>query len=171
MIDSVKILKEAKYYLENDVTLEEASKFLGISKKTLQNHFKALENIDKELFEAVENKKQQNIQNGRVLGGQNISRTSKYTEKNALEIAQTMVEKEMTYREAEEYFGIPKSTIYEILTTKLNSEEYGSLLSALSMANKEGLTIQEFIAKHSKEHVNSDIIERETNGKKTTRKI
>ncbi|MDD6879330.1 MAG: sporulation transcriptional regulator SpoIIID [bacterium] len=158
MIDKDTLIREANYYLENDVTLQQMSVDLGVSKKTLQNHFKALQNINPNLFEKIQKKKEENINKGRSEGGKNISRVSKYTEHDALKIAKIMVEKEMTYRQAEEYFGIPKSTIFEILTSKLNSQEYGSLLSALSSANKEGLSIQEFISKHSTEHVNSDII-------------
>lgn len=152
MASDEQIIKEADYYLNNDVTVEEASKHLKISKKTLQLHLKKLESIAPDKFKLVEDKKANNQRQGVVKGGINGKRGASWTEDDAKIIAQQMISKEMTYEEAERQFGIPKSTIYEMVHKGITDEMTSSLLYGLAEANRKGLSVKDFLDAYYKGH-------------------
>lgn len=137
MVDKNKIIYEAQMYLNGDLSISKLADSLGISKKTLQNHFKQLELIDKELYDQVQKKKEQNITAGQVLGGQTGKATSSHTKEEIENIAKNMINLGLTYREAEDYFKIPKSTIYELLHSGALSDELTEGIDSLADNNNQ----------------------------------
>ena len=121
-----KILQEAQYYLNNDVTMEQAANNFGISKKSFQLHMKTLEQICKHTFNLVQLKKQNNLNQGIIKGGKNgkPSRTSNnvetkpyaLSELESIILARKMIIYDWSLRKTEEETGIPKSTIRENMT-------------------------------------------------------
>lgn len=121
-ISNLNIPEEAEYYLENDVTMAKAAEHFNMSKKTFQNHMKSLETIDLDLYNKVQEKKNNNLTTGAKKGG-SISKHGKYSvphfrssslnEAEVLALARYMVENKLTYRELEEETGIPKSTLQD----------------------------------------------------------
>ena len=97
MTDNNTIIYEASVYVSNTKTVKETAEDLGISKSTLQLHFRRLENIDKNLYDAVRKKQNQNISAGRVKGGKNGKVGPKYTKEYAKAIANSMIINELTY--------------------------------------------------------------------------
>ena len=53
MIDEKIIVHEAEEYVNNNMTIKETADSLGISRKTLQLHFKRLKKIDENLYKRV----------------------------------------------------------------------------------------------------------------------
>lgn len=157
MANNEDILKEAEYYLNNDVTIEQASSDLGISKRTLQLHMKKLASIAPDIFKLVQDKKENSVRQGRVVGGSIGKRNPTWSRDEAIVIAKRMVEENLTYEQAEKEFGIPKSTIYEMTHSNLKDEKIESLLYALAIANKKGTTLDEFLKERNLQHVLIDI--------------
>lgn len=128
-----KILQEAEYYLNNAVTMEQAANKFGISKKSFQVHMKKLEEICKDTFVLVQQKKQHNLNQGMIKGGKNgkPSKTSNnvdtkpYTlsELESIILARKMIIYDWTLRKTEEKTGIPKSTIRENMTKERIGED------------------------------------------------
>ena len=120
-----RILQEAEYYLNNNVTMEQAANNFGISKKSFQIHMKKLEEICKDTFNLVQQKKQNNLSQGIVKGGKNgkpcrtsITESKPYTlsELESITLARKMIIYDWSLRKTEEETGIPKSTIRENMT-------------------------------------------------------
>lgn len=153
MASNEDILMEADYYLNNDVTIEQASSDLGISKRTLQLHMKKLESIAPDKFKLVQDKKENSVRQGRIVGGTLGKRNPTWEKSEALIIAEKMIEQGLTYEQAEKEFGIPKSTIYEMTHSDLKNTKIESLLYALAIANKKGMTFNEFLKERKIEHV------------------
>lgn len=151
------ILKEAEYYLNNDVTIAQASLDLNISKKTLQLHMKKLESIAPDQFKLVSDKKLANERMGKIKGGTLGKREPKWTKEQAREIANTMIDKQMTNREASEEFSIPKSTIYEMTHKGIDDETTESLLYALAEANRKGISLNDVLSKYYPEDLDKNI--------------
>ena len=150
MIDNNIIIKEAETYLGSNGSIESVAKTLGISKRTLQLHIKKLEQIDKNLYNLVMKKKEENQRQGRIKGGEIGKATSKYTKEDAERIAKKMINLSLSYKQAEEYFKIPKSTIYEILHSDLLSQETRDLLDILTEANIHKITAEELVSRNKK---------------------
>ena len=162
MANNNDILKEAFYYLENDVTEEQASIDLGISKRTLQLHLKKLESISPLTFALVKDKKISNERRGKVKGGTLAKRSTTWTEEQALGAAQIMIEGGLTYEEASKVLGIPSSTLHEMVHKGVKDPNTVSLLYALAEANRRNMTVEEYQRKHDSEHVASDIAAKQT---------
>ena len=143
MIDEKIIVHEAEEYVNNNMTIKETADSLGISRKTLQLHFKRLKKIDENLYKRVEGKKALSQQKGRIKGGQIGKVKSKYTKKEADAIARTIINKSLSYKEAEDELGIPKSTIYEIVHSDLVSKSIRMELDILAEANIHDITTEE----------------------------
>lgn len=155
------ILKEAFYYLENDVTIEQASQNLGISKRTLQLHLQKLESISLLTFVLVKNKKTSNERRGKVKGGTLGKRSVTWTEEQAANAAKTMIEGGLTYEEAASTLGIPSSTLHDMVHKGVTDPNTTSLLYALSEANRRNMSLEEFQRRHRDEHVASDQVAKE----------
>lgn len=166
------ILEEADYYLNNDVTIEQASADLKISKRTLQLHLKKLESIDPDKFKLVTDKKKNNERQGRIKGGTIGRRGATWSEGQAKNIAAQMIRDQLTYSEAEDKVGIPKSTIYEMVHKGIEDDYTQSLLLALSEANKKGIPLDKYMSvQHQKAlEVNLNDSATPDNGKKGSSK-
>ena len=148
MTNDERILEEADYYLNNDVTIKQASSDLGISKRTLQLHLQKLESISPEKAKLVKDKKLASEKQGKIKGGSLGKRGPTWTKEQAMEIAEAMINKQMTNREAESAFGIPKSTIYEMTHKGIDDEMTESLLYGLAEANRKGIPLDEFLSRY-----------------------
>lgn len=145
MATDEEIIKQAQYYIDNDVTMKEAGNHFGICKKTFQVRMKKLESIAPDVFKLVELKKQNNLASGMIKGGQNgkptiVPRSHSITKEQTIEIANYMLENDASLRNLEMVFGISKSTIFdnfteEILGKKLY-EEIICLLESHKPENK-----------------------------------
>ena len=108
------------------------------------------EQIDKNLYDKVRAKQEQNQQAGRIKGGQTGKSHSHITSEQAEYMASEIIKRSITYREAEEEFGIPKSTIYEVLHSDLVNEELKSKLDTLAEANNRDMTTEDLLRRKSK---------------------
>lgn len=161
MASNEDILKEADYYLDNDVTIEQASSDLGISKRTLQLHLQKLKSIAPDKFVLVTDKKKSNERRGKITGGSLGKRGATWTDEQALDAAQIMINGGLTYEQASQVLNIPSSTLYEMIHKGVTDPDTTSLLYALSEANRRNMSLEEYQRRHSSEHVASDIISRQ----------
>lgn len=161
MATTEKIINEAEYYLNNDITIDQASKDLHISKKTLQLHLKKLEEIAPTTFKLVQEKKNANIKKGTIRGGQTGKRGPTWTEEQALQIATKIIEDEMTYQQAAEYFQIPSSTIYEIVKKGIKDDNIATKVDAVAEANRRGISTARYVEENRRMHSIVDQISKE----------
>ena len=138
-----KFIFEINFYLENDYTLEEAANKLGISKSTLQNHIKKMKEINPELYNKVREKQFVNQQVGRVKGGQIGKRSANWTDEDALKIADVFISGEYTLEELSNVFNIPKSTVYEILTSSVIPTSKRDLIETVFYAHSRNMSLSE----------------------------
>ena len=140
MIDVESIRKAALYYINNDVTLEDAALYVGIkSKKTLNNYFARLcgskDEKDRLLYKKIVLKKYENEQKGKAKGGQTGVRKSSYTRDEAFKIYDYIIKNSATYRQTAEEFQIPRSTIYEIVHSNLLTDDEKKKIELVSESN------------------------------------
>ena len=114
---------------------------------------KKLESIAPDKFKLVQDKKENSVRQGRVVGGSLGKRNPVWSRDEAIVIAKRMVEENLTYEQAEKEFGIPKSTIHEMTHSGLENEKVESLLYALAVANKQGVTLNDFLKERNLEHL------------------
>jgi len=153
MASNEEIIKEANYYLEHDENINESSSALGISRRTFQIHMEKLKDISPEKYKLVKEKKENNIRLGVVKGGSIGKRGPSWSDDDANMVAKKMVEKSLTYQEAEKELGIPKSTLHE-MTHKGNIDEVTeSLLYRLALANKKGVNPLEITGMNSDSNI------------------
>ena len=131
------IIQEAQEYISNDLNERETAEKLGISRRTLQIHLKKLGDIDPLLYNLVLMKKKSNIQTGRIKGGKIGKATPTYTSLEANKIANGIIENSYTYEEASKVYGIPKSTIYEMVHSSYISEEVKMQLDLVASSNNK----------------------------------
>ena len=135
-MDREQIIIEAKEYIGNDLTERETAEKLGISRRTLQLHLSKLGEIDPELHKLVLNKKESNLKAGRVKGGQIGKITSPtYTKEEANIVANGIIRESYTYEEAAMTYGVPKSTIYEMVHSDFVPEETKMQLDIVAARN------------------------------------
>ena len=131
-----KIEEEAQEYISNDLTEKQTAEKLGISRRTLQLHLSKLGEIDPELHKLVLNKKESNLKAGRVKGGQIGKITSPtYTKEEANIVANGIIRESYTYEEAAITYGVPKSTIYEMVHSKFIPENIKMQLDLVAEHN------------------------------------
>ena len=70
---------------------------------------------DKELYNRLKDAQKEISERGNALGGKTGIRGPKYTDFEAVEIAETMIEHDLTVKESGEKFNMPKSTLYETI--------------------------------------------------------
>ena len=114
-MDNERIREEALTYISNNKTVNETAEELGVSRRTLQIHLKQVGVVDPLLYSLVLKKKESNMKTGRIIGGMTGKVTPSYTKEEANEIANEIIENHYTYEEAASVYGIPKSTIYEMV--------------------------------------------------------
>ena len=133
----MEIIREAHEYISNDLTEKETAEKLGISRRTLQLHLDKLKDIDPLLYNLVLIKKSKNIKVGRVRGGQNGKATPSYTQEKAISIANGIIDNSYTYEEASKVYGIPRSTIYEMVHSSFIPEDTRMLLDGVAITNNK----------------------------------
>lgn len=131
-----KIEEEAWEYINNDLTERETAEKLGISRRTLQLHLKKLASINQGLHNLVLKKKESNLKTGRIKGGQ-IGKIigPTYTREEANIVANGIIRESYTYEEAAMIYGVPKSTIYEMVHSDFVSEETKMQLDLVAAHN------------------------------------
>lgn len=132
-----KIIEEAKVYVNGDMTVRETAEVLGISRKTFQIHLKYLGEIDPLLFSLVVAKKESNIKTGRIKGGKLGKSKPRYTSEKANSIANGMIVNSYTYEEASKVYGIPKSTIYEMVHSTYITDDIKMMLDEVASDNNK----------------------------------
>jgi len=134
-----KILEVAKYIIKNKATIEQTANHFNLSISSIKKYINNKENlhsIDMELYNAVKNVQSELISIGNIVGGKNGVREPKYSDFEALEIAETMISNNLSISEASKCFNIPRSTLYEIVK-RINNEELQEELTALFAENSE----------------------------------
>lgn len=131
-----KIEDEAWEYINNDLTERETAEKLGINRRTLQLHLKKLASINQGLHNLVLKKKESNIKTGRIKGG-TIGKVTgpTYTREEANIVANGIIRESYTYEEAASVYGVPKSTIYEMVHSDFVSEETKMQLDLVAAHN------------------------------------
>lgn len=134
-----KILEVAKFIIKNKATIAVTAKQFNLSTSTIKKYINdkdKLQAINIEAYNSVKEiqKELENI--GHYVGGKNGIREPKYTEFEALEIAETMISDSLTYAEASKQFNIPTSTLYERIKA-IDDDKIQEALRNLSDINKE----------------------------------
>lgn len=142
-MDNDKINEYAKYYVENNVTIKDVADTFDVSKSTVQKGFRKLKDINPELLERVNEKRESNQVSGRVKGGNIGKRTVSFTKEFANEIAKEMCNKQLTYEEASEIYDIASSTLYEMMHSEYIEEPYKTKLVSVAKANKMGVSTEQ----------------------------
>lgn len=137
------IRKEAEVYLESS-TLKEAAFKCGISVRSLQLHLKKLEEIDLEMHRLVISKSKSNVIEGRIKGGSLGKRSVTYTKDQAIMIAEYMIKNQSTYQEIEDKFGIPSSTVYEMVHSPFISEGLKMQLDLVASMNRHFKVVEDY---------------------------
>lgn len=108
-----KIVNEARYYLNHNNNMKDVAVHFNISIRTLQLHFKKLEEIDLGTYKLVREKQNLNQIEGRKVksGG----RFSTYTIEDINKICDIILSNSFSYNEASLYFNIPSSTLFELM--------------------------------------------------------
>lgn len=140
-MDKNKIIEEANIYISNELSIKETASLLGVSKRTLQIHLSRLEEIDKKLYKLVSEKKSKNIKEGRILGGKIGKATPRYSKELANKIANEIILSELTYEEAALEFGIPKSTIYEMVHSSYIDANTKNMLELVALSNNKKVLV------------------------------
>lgn len=166
MANDEQILKEADYYLNNNVTIAQASVDLGVSKRTLQLHLQKLESIDQDKFKLVTDKKKSNERQGKIKGGTIGKRGSTWTDEKAKDAATYLITNDATIIEGAKAFGVPPSTFYEMINNADLDNETASLLYRLSEAHKRGMSIDQYDKFVSRKLIASDIAAKLTDERK-----
>ena len=134
--EEIRIEEEAQEYINNDLTERQTAEKLGINRRTLQLHLKKLAIINQELYNLVLKKKESNIKTGRIKGGHIGKITGPtYTKEDANIVANGIIRESYTYEEAAITYGVPKSTIYEMVHSDLVPEETKMLLDLVAARN------------------------------------
>ena len=144
MANNNKIIEEAEYYLQNDVTMKTAADHFGISKKTFQIHMKMLDGIDIDKYKLVEDRKLANRISGNIKGGQNGKptvfpnkpRKHSISDEEIDALAKKIIYEGLSLREIEIITGIPKSTLLDNLTED-KVEDYEKLRKELESHKPE----------------------------------
>ena len=142
MRDIKKILEVANYIVKNKATVKDVMEEFNISKKTVLNYINVYlkemsetDTIYLELYNEVKKVMKNNEHLGKVKGGKTGFRGYHYTDFEIMEVAETIIERNMTLKEASEYFDIPVSTIYDRITT-INDNVIQNNLRAVFDNNK-----------------------------------
>ena len=133
----MEIIREAQEYISNDLTEKETAEKLGISRRTLQLHLRKLEDIDPVLYNLVLMKKKSNVIAGRSKGGKLGKVTPTYTKEDANIVANGIINESYTYEEAAAVYGVPKSTIYEMVHSDYVDENTKMQLDIIAARNNK----------------------------------
>ncbi len=133
-MDHKQVIAEAQTYVSTDMTINELAKHFKVSKRTIQLHLGRVDILGEELHKLVIVKKSANEIAGRKKGkkGNNYS---KHTPEEVMKIAQVIIHDQLTYKEAEELFDIPSSTIHDLVHRSCIDDETKARLDLVAYAN------------------------------------
>ena len=137
------ILKCARDYISSNLTVEEVANRNNVTKKTLQNNFKKLKEINYEVYAAVELKKEKNQAIGKIKGGKTGKRTGTHSKEEINDIAVKFIDKQMTFKEGEASEEIASSTLHDMLHSNLVDDDKRAKLDEVAKANKRFMTVEE----------------------------
>ena len=119
MRDIKKILMVANYIIKNKATVKDVMEEFNLSKKTVLNYvnvyLKKMSETDPiylELYNEVKKTMKNNEYLGKIKGGKTGARGYHYTDFEIMEVAETIIERNMTLKEASEYFRRLQSGLY-----------------------------------------------------------
>jgi hypothetical protein len=139
MAKEEKIITIAKYIIKNKATIEMTANHFNISISSVKkyiNNPNNLQEINYDAYQAVKKVQDELIKIGNRVGGANGYRQPTITDYELEEIAQKMIDNNLTIQEASDYFEIPTSTLYDNLT-KLKDSELKELLEDLYDGHKK----------------------------------
>lgn len=118
MTNNQRIIEEANYYIENDVSVEAAAEHFGISRRSFQLHMAKLVEIAPQVAKLQQEKslRMQEIRRGRYERTKENSRSANWSNEDAERVATFILSTNSTLREASEELKIPKSTIHDMLS-------------------------------------------------------
>ena len=123
MEKKTKVLEVAKFIIEKTATIKMTADHFGMSTSSIKKYINNdLPEIDEDIYNKVKIVQGNLEEYGRITGGMNGKREPKYTEFEALEIAEIMLANQMTLDEASAYFGMPRSSIYDKVTSIKDKE-------------------------------------------------
>ena len=132
-----KVLEVAKYIIEKTATIKMTADHFGMSTSSIKKYINNdLKEIDEDIYNKVKIVQSNLEELGRFVGSRNGKRGPKYTEYETLEIAEVMIANQMTLDDASAYFGVPRSSIYDKITS-LQDEKIKEELEILFEHNKK----------------------------------
>lgn len=115
------------YIISAKTTIEEASLMFGVSESTVHKYIAYIKENDQELYARLLKAQEEISKRGHILGGKTSVRGPKYTDFESVEIVETMIDEELTVKEASMRFEVPSSSIYERVKAVDDEEIQGSL--------------------------------------------
>ena len=132
-----KVLEVAKYIIEKTATIKMTADHFGMSTSSIKKYINNdLKDIDEDIYNKVKIVQKNLEEYGRIVGGMNGIREPKITEFEALEIARQMITNDWTIAQTAEYYEIPTSTIYD-LVTKIDDDKVQDRLKKLFEDHKK----------------------------------
>ena len=113
-----KIISVANYIIENKATIIQTAEHFNMSPSSIKKYINSkdkLPSIDIELFKKVKETQMGITLEGQIKGGKTgTTKGNSYLGKEKiLYLIDEMLNKDLTYEEAEKMFGVPSSTIYD----------------------------------------------------------
>ena len=132
-----KVLEVAKYIIEKTATIQMTADHFGMSTSSIKKYINNdLKDIDEDIYNKVKLVQKNLEEYGRLAGAKTGKRGPKYTDFEALEIAETMIANQMTIEEASEYFGMPRVSLYESIK-RVDNQEIKTNLELSFKKNKQ----------------------------------
>ena len=137
MEKKTKVLEVAKFIIEKTATIQMTADHFGMSTSSIKKYINNdLKEIDEDIYNKVKIVQKNLEEYGRQKGSKIGKRGPKYTDFEALEIAETMIANQMTIEEASEYFGMPRVSLYESIK-RVDNQEIQTNLELLFKKNKQ----------------------------------
>ena len=113
-----KIITVANYIVDNNATIIQTAEHFNMSPSSIKKYINSkdkLQSIDIELFKKVKEAQMGITLDGQIKGGKTGSTkgNSYLGKEKVLYLIDEMLDKDLTYEEAEKMFGVPSSTIYD----------------------------------------------------------
>lgn len=144
MLEMNKIIEEALYYINNEVTFKEASEYFNISLRTFQLHMQRLLLIDELLYRTFQFTKDKRELEGKKKGGERSKRSANWTPSDAVWIANLMISHDYSFSELSEVTGIARSTIYEMINSEYVSKELKDKIDEILYAHIHNMSTFEY---------------------------
>lgn len=133
-----KIITVAKYIINNKATINTVADYYDISTSCVKKYINDdsnLKSIDPLLYEKVKVVQQGIIKMGNYIGAKTGKRNPSITDYEAEEMAMKIIENHWTLDEAESFFEVPRSTIFENVK-KISDKDLLEELQEVFLENK-----------------------------------